>query len=405
MNGMESSPTQVQNGSLHNNTNSPGSANSPQDSEDSKTNLIVNYLPQTMTQEEIRSLFSSIGEVESCKLIRDKVTGELTRSSLLSLSPVPNIILMNLIATAIDKEQILAKRINRGTFNAFDDSGRTMLRTRMSQEKSQKGRGYPWNSSRLLMMLLKFRVDWKIEWMNLEEAAGLILSFSPFLLFYAGIRIMTRWQQSLSLVSPLTFCLESGLTALSFLHDHRENVVLIRRWWGGWWWRWRRSLVVIASLKSHFPSWLAGIALTLLSLPSPSFGSLSPRIIILLLFIPFPKWVQQLSSNGSRLVSFVPPETSAFFRFFTRFKRKNAASKICSPSYRGEHHHLRVVTMRSRRPAAFSLKGWWWLKEGTKARRWMMSHVEVRKEEQLKYIHWVSSYRHDSACWQWILSN
>ncbi|XP_035209868.1 ELAV-like protein 3 isoform X2 [Stegodyphus dumicola] len=44
--------------------------------EDSKTNLIVNYLPQTMTQEEIRSLFSSIGDVESCKLIRDKVTGQ-----------------------------------------------------------------------------------------------------------------------------------------------------------------------------------------------------------------------------------------------------------------------------------------------------------------------------------------
>ena len=41
----------------------------------SQTNLIVNYLPQTMTQDEIRSLFSSIGEVESCKLIRDKVTG------------------------------------------------------------------------------------------------------------------------------------------------------------------------------------------------------------------------------------------------------------------------------------------------------------------------------------------
>ena len=36
----------------------------------------MNYLPQTMTQEEIRSLFSSIGEVESCKLIRDKVTGQ-----------------------------------------------------------------------------------------------------------------------------------------------------------------------------------------------------------------------------------------------------------------------------------------------------------------------------------------
>ncbi|KAG6799141.1 ELAV-like protein 2 isoform X18 [Apis mellifera caucasica] len=44
--------------------------------EESKTNLIVNYLPQSMTQDEIRSLFSSIGEVESCKLIRDKLTGK-----------------------------------------------------------------------------------------------------------------------------------------------------------------------------------------------------------------------------------------------------------------------------------------------------------------------------------------
>ncbi|KAI1280522.1 ELAV-like protein 4 [Halotydeus destructor] len=77
MNGIDSSPGQ-QNGTMHStnngNSNSPGSAPSPHDSEDSKTNLIVNYLPQTMTQEEIRSLFSSIGEVESCKLIRDKVT-------------------------------------------------------------------------------------------------------------------------------------------------------------------------------------------------------------------------------------------------------------------------------------------------------------------------------------------
>merc|ERR1712108_28207 len=54
---------------------SPNGSTQPID-EDSKTNLIVNYLPQTMTQEEIRSLFSSIGEVESCKLIRDKVTGQ-----------------------------------------------------------------------------------------------------------------------------------------------------------------------------------------------------------------------------------------------------------------------------------------------------------------------------------------
>lgn len=82
-NGMDTLPQQ--NGSIH--TNSSSSSNSHNSSsqtnpggnqEESKTNLIVNYLPQTMTQEEIRSLFSSIGDVESCKLIRDKVTGNKT---------------------------------------------------------------------------------------------------------------------------------------------------------------------------------------------------------------------------------------------------------------------------------------------------------------------------------------
>ncbi|XP_046406030.1 ELAV-like protein 1 isoform X5 [Ischnura elegans] len=80
-NGMDTVPQQ--NGTLHNNSSTSSSSNSHNSSsqtntgaqqEESKTNLIVNYLPQTMTQEEIRSLFSSIGEVESCKLIRDKVT-------------------------------------------------------------------------------------------------------------------------------------------------------------------------------------------------------------------------------------------------------------------------------------------------------------------------------------------
>ncbi len=42
-----------------------------------KTNLIVNYLPQNMTQEEIKTLFASIGPVETCKLIKDKLTGKL----------------------------------------------------------------------------------------------------------------------------------------------------------------------------------------------------------------------------------------------------------------------------------------------------------------------------------------
>lgn len=45
-----------------------------------RTNLIVNYLPQNMTQDELRSLFSSIGEVESAKLIRDKVAGKRNKS-------------------------------------------------------------------------------------------------------------------------------------------------------------------------------------------------------------------------------------------------------------------------------------------------------------------------------------
>ena len=41
--------------------------------DDKATNLIINYLPQEMTEEELRTLFSSVGPLESCKLIRDKV--------------------------------------------------------------------------------------------------------------------------------------------------------------------------------------------------------------------------------------------------------------------------------------------------------------------------------------------
>lgn len=41
--------------------------------EESATNLIINYLPQEMTEEELRTLFASVGPLESCKLIRDKV--------------------------------------------------------------------------------------------------------------------------------------------------------------------------------------------------------------------------------------------------------------------------------------------------------------------------------------------
>lgn len=69
--------TQVSNGPTSNSSLPNGpliSANGATD--DSKTNLIVNYLPQNMTQEEFKSLFGSIGEIESCKLVRDKITGK-----------------------------------------------------------------------------------------------------------------------------------------------------------------------------------------------------------------------------------------------------------------------------------------------------------------------------------------
>ena len=79
-------PHQQQNGGgntaalsvANNNNNSTANNNNNNNNNDidTKTNLIVNYLPQTMSQEDIRSLFVSFGEVESCKLIRDKVTGK-----------------------------------------------------------------------------------------------------------------------------------------------------------------------------------------------------------------------------------------------------------------------------------------------------------------------------------------
>jgi len=43
--------------------------------DESPTNLIINYLPQTLTDEEYRSMFLSIGPIKSAKIIRDKATG------------------------------------------------------------------------------------------------------------------------------------------------------------------------------------------------------------------------------------------------------------------------------------------------------------------------------------------
>ena len=46
------------------------------DNNESKTNLIVNYLPQTFSYDELRNLFGHYGELESCKLVYDKLTGQ-----------------------------------------------------------------------------------------------------------------------------------------------------------------------------------------------------------------------------------------------------------------------------------------------------------------------------------------
>ncbi|XP_064464840.1 ELAV-like protein 1 [Ornithodoros turicata] len=43
--------------------------------DNSQTNLIINYLPQTLTDEEFRNLFVSIGPVKSSKIVRHKATG------------------------------------------------------------------------------------------------------------------------------------------------------------------------------------------------------------------------------------------------------------------------------------------------------------------------------------------
>lgn len=43
--------------------------------EDERTNLIVNYLPQQMTDEEFEGLFKKFGEMKSCKIVRNRMSG------------------------------------------------------------------------------------------------------------------------------------------------------------------------------------------------------------------------------------------------------------------------------------------------------------------------------------------
>lgn len=68
-----------QNGTTSDTRSTGGASFTDEDSNQSekvRTNLIINYLPQTMTQDEIKDLFGSVGAIESCKLVRDKGTGQ-----------------------------------------------------------------------------------------------------------------------------------------------------------------------------------------------------------------------------------------------------------------------------------------------------------------------------------------
>jgi ELAV like protein 2/3/4 len=44
---------------------------------DNRTNLMVNYLPPTMNEEELKSMFSTVGEIDSFKLVKGKNYGFL----------------------------------------------------------------------------------------------------------------------------------------------------------------------------------------------------------------------------------------------------------------------------------------------------------------------------------------
>lgn len=53
---------------------------------DDKTNLIINYLPQHMTDKELYSMFVTIGPVQSCRVMKDfKVKNNIIKHNYLSL--------------------------------------------------------------------------------------------------------------------------------------------------------------------------------------------------------------------------------------------------------------------------------------------------------------------------------
>ena len=43
--------------------------------DNSRTNLIINYLPQTLSDAEFNQLFAALGPLQSARILRDKRTG------------------------------------------------------------------------------------------------------------------------------------------------------------------------------------------------------------------------------------------------------------------------------------------------------------------------------------------
>ncbi|KAH8852032.1 Serine dehydratase-like [Schistosoma japonicum] len=57
------------------NNNQNGNGNTLFNEDRSRTNLIINYLPQSYDQNDLQHLFERVGPIRQCKLIRDKNTG------------------------------------------------------------------------------------------------------------------------------------------------------------------------------------------------------------------------------------------------------------------------------------------------------------------------------------------
>lgn len=55
------------------NNNQNGNSNTLCNEDRSRTNLIINYLPQSYDQNDLQRLFERVGPIRQCKLIRDKV--------------------------------------------------------------------------------------------------------------------------------------------------------------------------------------------------------------------------------------------------------------------------------------------------------------------------------------------